>query len=77
MKEQKGEAGLGKTALVIGSAGTLLAAYIIIGYFVARWLQRQIDGPQYWLAIGTISGMILGIINVVMLIKKFLGEQNG
>ncbi|MEK4061201.1 MULTISPECIES: AtpZ/AtpI family protein [Paenibacillus] len=77
MKEQKDEAGLGRTALVIGSAGTLLAAYIIIGFFAARWLQNQMDGPKSWLAIGTITGMLLGIVNVVLLIKKFLGEQNG
>ncbi|WP_342437454.1 AtpZ/AtpI family protein [Paenibacillus sp. FSL L8-0436] len=77
MKEQKDEAGLGRTALVIGSAGTLLAAYIIIGFFAARWLQNQMDGPTSWLAIGTITGMLLGIVNVVLLIKKFLGEQNG
>lgn len=77
MKEQKGEAGLARTALVLGSAGTLLAAYIIIGFFTARWLQRLMDGPKFWLAIGAIAGMVLGIVNVALLIKKFLGEQNG
>ena len=77
MKQQKDEAGLGKTALIIGSAGTLLAAYIIIGFYAARWLQNLMEGPKYWLAVGTITGMILGIVNVVLLIKKFLGEQNG
>ncbi|WNS42622.1 AtpZ/AtpI family protein [Paenibacillus sp. MMS20-IR301] len=77
MQEQKNGAGLGRIALVLGSAGSLLAAYIIIGFFVARWLQNQLDGPKFWLAIGTISGMILGIVNVALLIKKFLGEQNG
>jgi len=77
MKEPKNDDSLGRTGLVIGSAGTMLAAYIIIGYFVAKWLQNQWNGPGYWLAIGTITGMILGIINVILLIKKFLGEQNG
>ncbi|MNW69303.1 putative F0F1-ATPase subunit [compost metagenome] len=77
MKEQKDEAGLLKTALVLGSAGTLLAAYIIIGFFAARWLRHLLDGPKFWLAAGTITGMVLGIVNVVLLIKKFLGEQNG
>ncbi|MEK4325809.1 AtpZ/AtpI family protein [Paenibacillus sp. FSL R7-0297] len=77
MKEQKNEAGLGRIALVLGGAGSLLAAYIVIGFFVARWLQRLMDGPKLWLAIGTISGMVLGVVNVALLIKKFLGEQNG
>lgn len=77
MKEPKGEIGLGRTALVIAGAGTMLAAYIVIGFFAARWLQNLLEGPRSWLAIGTITGMLLGTINVVLLIKKFLGEQNG
>ena len=77
MKEQKNGAGLGRIALVLGSAGSLLAAYIVIGFFVARWLQNLMDGPKFWLAIGTITGMVLGVVNVALLIKKFLGEQNG
>ncbi|AIQ32753.1 ATPase F0F1 [Paenibacillus sp. FSL P4-0081] len=68
---------MGRIALVLGGAGSLLAAYIVIGFFVARWLQNLMDGPKLWLAIGTIAGMVLGVVNVALLIKKFLGEQNG
>lgn len=77
MKPQKDRDSLGRTALIIGSAGTLLAAYIIIGFFAGKWLRNVLNGDNYWLAIGAITGMILGIVNVVLLIKKFLGEQNG
>ncbi|WP_151733718.1 ATPase F0F1 [Paenibacillus tengchongensis] len=77
MKEQKDGPGLLQTALVLGSAGTLLAAYILIGFFAARWFQHSMDGPKGWLAVGTIAGLVLGSVNVVFLIKKFLGEQNG
>jgi ATP synthase protein I len=77
MNEPDKKDSLVRTGLVIGSAGTLLAAYIIIGFFVARWLKDSLEGPGYWMAIGTITGLILGIVNVVLLIKKFLGEQNG
>ncbi|WP_342476276.1 ATPase F0F1 [Paenibacillus sp. FSL H7-0350] len=77
MKEPKDEPGLGRTALVLGGAGSLLAAYIVIGFFVAKWLRNLMDGPAFWLAIGTIAGLILGVVNVALLIKKFLGEQNG
>jgi ATP synthase protein I len=77
MKEQNSRDSLIKTALIIGSAGTMLAAYIVIGFFAARCLKDLMDGPKYWIAIGTITGMILGIVNVTLLIKKILGEQNG
>lgn len=77
MKERNDKDSLLRTALTIGSAGTMLAAYIVVGFFAARWLKDVMDGPKYWLAIGAITGMILGIVNVFLLIKKFLGEQNG
>lgn len=44
---------------------------------MAKWLRNLMDGPAVWLAIGTIAGLILGVVNVALLIKKFLGEQNG
>ncbi|WP_150270598.1 ATPase F0F1 [Paenibacillus tepidiphilus] len=77
MKEQKDGPGLLQTALVLGSAGTLLAVYIVTGFFAARWLQHSMNGPRSWLAFGAITGLVLGSVNVVFLIKKFLGEQNG
>lgn len=77
MKEPNNKDSLLQTALAIAGAGTLLAVYIVIGFFAARWLKDLFDGPMYWLAIGPITGMVLGIINVALLIKKMLGEQNG
>ena len=65
------------TALVISGAGGLLATYILIGFFVGKWLTILFEGPQYWIAIGIISGLILGILNIILLIKRFLGEQDG
>lgn len=76
MKEANNKGSLLKTALTIASAGTLLAIYIVIGFFVARWLKDMMDAPRYWLAIGPITGMVLGVIHVALLIKKMLGEQN-
>ncbi|NMO94551.1 AtpZ/AtpI family protein [Paenibacillus lemnae] len=62
-------------ALYIGGAGGMLAAYIVIGFFAGRWLMGVLDGPKYWLAIGTLTGLFLGILNISLLIKKFLGAQ--
>lgn len=36
---------------------------------------NQLDGPRVWLAIGTLSGLFVGILNIALLIKKFLGAQ--
>lgn len=63
-------------ALYISSAGGLLAVYILIGFFGGKWLADLLDGPRYWLAIGTLAGLFVGILNIALLIKKFLGAQS-
>lgn len=63
-------------ALSIGGSGILLAAYITIGYFVGKWLMNAVEGPSFWIAAGCMTGLILGVLNIALFIKKFLGEQN-
>lgn len=64
-------------ALYISGAGGILATYILLGFFLSRWLVKLWEGPSYWIAIGTISGLALGIFQIAILIKKFLGEHDG
>ncbi|MNI01653.1 putative F0F1-ATPase subunit [compost metagenome] len=64
-------------AAYISGAGFLLVISVFVGFFGTRWLVEQFDGPRYWIAIGTISGLLLGIVNMIVLIKKFMGAQNG
>lgn len=64
-------------AAYISGAGFLLVISVFVGFFGARWLVEHFDGPRYWIAIGTIGGLLLGIVNIIVLIKKFVGAQNG
>lgn len=64
-------------AAYISGAGFLLVISVFVGFFGARWLVEQWNGPRYWIAIGTIAGLLLGIVNIIVLIKKFVGAQNG
>lgn len=63
-------------ALYISGAGGLLTVYILLGFFVGKWLGGLLDGPKLWLAIGSLVGLFLGILNIALLIKKFLGAQS-
>ena len=76
MKQPRNEGNLLVTALAVAGAGTLLAVYILLGFFAAKWLQNVAGGPGYYLAIGSITGLIAGIVNVVVLIMKFMGDQD-
>ncbi|WP_438348809.1 AtpZ/AtpI family protein [Paenibacillus sp. FA6] len=64
-------------ALYISGAGGMLATYILIGFFISRWLVGMWEGPRYWIAVGMISGLIVGTSHIVILVKKLLGEQHG
>lgn len=77
MKIPDNNVNLWVVAASIGGAGFLLAMYVVIGFLGARWLMERFDGPNYWMAVGAISGLVLGIVNIFVLIKKFLGAQNG
>lgn len=63
-------------ALYISGAGGLLTVYILLGFFVGKWFGELLDGPKLWLAIGSLVGLFLGILNIALLIKKFLGAQS-
>ncbi|MCE5169246.1 AtpZ/AtpI family protein [Paenibacillus profundus] len=76
MKTTKRNDNLWLVALSIGGAGVMLAIYILIGFFVGKWLAHALDGPKLWLAVGAISGMCLGIANIVYFVRKFMGEQD-
>ncbi|MHA0856269.1 AtpZ/AtpI family protein [Paenibacillus sp. CMAA1364] len=64
-------------ALYISGAGGMLATYILLGFFISKWLVGIWEGPKYWMAIGTISGLVVGTSHLFMLIKRTMGEQNG
>lgn len=65
-----------RTALSISGAGVLLALYILIGFYVGKWLADALNGSKLWLAAGSIVGLCLGIVNIIYLVKTFMGEQD-
>ncbi|MFD2117049.1 ATPase F0F1 [Paenibacillus yanchengensis] len=64
-------------ALYISGAGVIVTAYIVVGFWIAKWLVGYYAAPRFWIAVGCVAGLILAIINLVLLIIKFVGEDNG
>lgn len=48
----------------------MLAAYITTGFLIARYAVHQLAAEPYWLAIGCLAGMMLGIGNIVLIILR-------
>ncbi|MCY9759510.1 ATPase F0F1 [Paenibacillus alvei] len=63
-------------ALSISGAGVLLALYILLGFYAGKWIANALDGAKLWMGVGSIVGLCLGIVNIIYLVKKFMGEQN-
>lgn len=73
MKPSNPNENMWQTALAISGMGATLVAYILLGLFAGYGLARLWDGPRMWMGLGAIIGMILGIANIVWLVRKFIG----
>lgn len=63
-----------RTLGMFGSIGLQLAIWIVAGLGIGRWLDRVMGTAPIFLIIGIISGLLLGIIGMTALIKRFLGD---
>lgn len=63
-----------RTLGMFGSIGLQLAIWIVAGLGIGRWLDRVMGTAPIFLIIGIISGLLLGIIGMIALIKRFLGD---
>lgn len=64
-------------ASYISGAGILLVAYIMSGFWVSKWIVSYYEVSTAWIAVGTSAGLILGVVNIIVLIYKLMGDRNG
>ena len=62
-----------RITIAISGMGVTLVVYILIGYFAGYGLARMMNGPKLWNGLGAIVGMLLGIVNIIWLVRKFIG----
>ncbi|GIO35256.1 MULTISPECIES: hypothetical protein [Paenibacillus] len=64
-------------ASYISGAGILLVIYIMSGFWVSKWMVSHFEASAAWIAVGTSAGLILGVVNIIVLIYKLMGDRNG
>lgn len=64
-------------ASYISGAGILLVIYIMSGFWVSKWMVSHYEVSEVWIAAGTSAGLILGVVNIIVLIYKLMGDRNG
>ena len=66
-----------KLALYFSGIGIMVALCIVVGYWLGNWITDQFEASAIWRGLGAIFGLIVGIINTILLVKRYLGEDNG
>lgn len=59
----------------LSAIGLELALFIIVGFFAGRWLDSVTGTSPLFLVIGILIGAVLGLVNMILLIKRFLGDD--
>jgi len=70
------DASLWRIALYFSGLGFMFAIWIVIGFFLGGWISDQFDLSPVWKGIGAIVGIFVGSVNTVLLVKRYLGDQD-
>lgn len=64
-------------ASYISGAGILLVIYIMSGFWVSKWIVAHFEVSRAWIAVGTSAGLVFGVVNIIVLIYRLMGDRNG
>lgn len=73
MRPSNSNDNLWRIALAISGMGVTLVAFIVLGIVIGHSLVKLWDGPRLWIGLGAIAGLIFGILNIIWLVRKFIG----
>ncbi|WP_152396315.1 AtpZ/AtpI family protein [Paenibacillus guangzhouensis] len=57
--------------------GLDLAVCTLVGYFAGKWIGEKVGSVPLCTAAGVLLGVLIGVSNVIVLIKKVLEDSNG
>ncbi|MBJ6361880.1 AtpZ/AtpI family protein [Paenibacillus sp. GCM10012307] len=58
---------------MVGVLGMNVAICMCLGYFVGSWL----GGSKGWTVLGLLTGLAVGILSCILLVKKVLEDTDG
>jgi ATP synthase protein I len=59
---------------LMGTLGVEIAAFIVGGVYLGRYLDHQFHTEPVWLIIGIFSGMIIGIASALFTLRSFIKD---
>lgn len=74
MQKRKSSDNPWRAAGLVGAAGADIAICIMLGYWGGSWLSER-TGEEKYRAIGTLVGLFVGIVSVVLLIGFYVKDS--
>ena len=59
---------------LMGTLGIEIAAFIIGGVYLGRYLDHQFGTEPVWLIVGIFGGMIVGIASALFTLRSFIKD---
>ena len=66
-----------RAAGLMGAMGLDLAVCMLIGYWLGSFASKRYGGSELWVVGGLLIGLAVGILSIVILLKKILEDTNG
>ncbi|MGP4072317.1 AtpZ/AtpI family protein [Piscibacillus sp. B03] len=60
---------------ITASILSYLSGSTIVGILIGRWLDGYFDTSPIFLIIGLLLGLATGVYGMILLVKKFLGDD--
>jgi ATP synthase protein I len=71
----KGPASPWKALSLVGLIGTDLAVCTLIGVWIGQKVDMYFDTAPWWMIVFLFLGIGTGLVTIVPMIKRFLGDQ--
>jgi hypothetical protein len=64
-----------RAAALVSALGIDIVVCTTVGYFIGSYAGKQLDNIKAWTIGGVLAGFTIGIVTVVLVLKKFLEDK--
>jgi ATP synthase protein I len=65
-----------KMAGLMGALGTDMVLCLVLGYFGGSFISERMGGHKGWIIAGVMTGLVVGIVSIVLIIKRFMEDTD-
>jgi ATP synthase protein I len=64
-----------KALSLVGLIGADLAGCTVAGVWIGQKMDMYFDTDPWWMVVGLLIGLVSGLVTIIPIIKRFLGDQ--